>query len=463
MGQYIAIHPEYVTEVKNDKAKWAAIVLCSIDFREFLNYWHFQDPESGEVKILGNELWLGQEEFVNVIKEHDMVFSLKARKLGYTTLACAFDGWCMRFRDKNGRVHLFSRREGAAADLVERTKFGLKRLPEYMQLPISKDSQLEFRLKASSDDERVCQGYPADENTASEQTCTHAHVDEWWRMKNPQAVWGTIQPTLTHSCHLITNGKGSIGYPADFWHAALNGASEFYPMFVGAQARPGRDESFFQNMRETMTDLMVRHEYPLTWQDALAGSNDLVFRQEHLERTKKGAYGTRDAVPNHSYIKSWDIGRHMDATVGIVLDTSVRPMQVVEFYRVKNANYPMLQGLIEISHNNYPGITIIEDNNAGEAVRENLSINPREVEGWKTTKPSKALMLSQLVLAIENDEIKIPSEYEQLHNELQTYTWEDQNITQDSVMALAIGVAKAKSRNKSRIPSGRIVDVIEWG
>jgi hypothetical protein len=107
-------------------------------FRAFLSVWHFRAQETKDVRLLGEHIWEAQELFIREIAEHPHAYALKARKLGQSTIACAYDGFVMRFRDENARVHLFSRREKAALEQLEAVKFGLQRLPAWLQLPTTR-------------------------------------------------------------------------------------------------------------------------------------------------------------------------------------------------------------------------------------------------------------------------------------------------------------------------------------
>ncbi len=53
---------------------------------------------------------------------------MTARNLGQSTIACALDGFVMRFRDQNARSHLFSWRENTAWELLEAVKLVPERL-----------------------------------------------------------------------------------------------------------------------------------------------------------------------------------------------------------------------------------------------------------------------------------------------------------------------------------------------
>jgi hypothetical protein len=459
----IPIRSEAVKFIQNNDEARAQLIAASQSFAAFLRHWKVRDPASGEVFVLGERIWPGQDRFLWAIDRHEWIYSLKARKLGYTTLAVAYDGWCLRFKNPNGRVHLFSRNEGAAIDLMDRVKFGMSSLPEWMQLPTMHSTQKMMKIEAGPDDLRVCEAYPASEETAVEQSASHAHLDEWWRMRNPAKVWQAVSPSIFGTCHIITTGLGPVGYPADFWKKTIAGETKFYGLFTPATARPDRDELWFKQMRASMSELQFRHEYPLTWQDALAATTDFLFTPELLERAQVGAWGPKPASePGRKYIKAWDIGRHKDAAVGIVLDiTGDGPAQVVHYERHRETPYPVIQQNIERVHYTYPGMTWIEDNAAGEAVRENLDIRPSEVSGFKTTIKSKTKIINGLQMAFQSEVLKYDRRHwGTLHDELSIYMWSDKLLQQDSVMALAIAYGAYIGGQQMR--PGRLRKILSW-
>ena len=72
-------------------------------------------------------------------------------------------------------MHLFSRREKAAVELLEAVKFGLQRLPDWLRLPVSRSTARELELDAGPNDRRLAVSYPTTEDTAVEATATHTH------------------------------------------------------------------------------------------------------------------------------------------------------------------------------------------------------------------------------------------------------------------------------------------------
>lgn len=433
----VAVHPAYAAEIARDREKQDELAKCALSFHHFLKYWRFLDQESGVERYLDG-LWDGQEQLVEAMESVLKLYALKARKLGFTTLEVAYCAWVFRFRDRNARVHLFSRREAAAIELLDAVKYGLKRLPPWMTLPIVKDTTIELRWAAAPDDSRLLKAYPADQDTAVEATCTHAMVDEWARMGNPRRVWQAIEPSMAGSCHIITTGLGPVNFSAAFWRGAMAGDNEFAPIFVDALARAGRDGRWLEQKRRSMTEEAFRQEFPMTWEDALFGGGAFTFRAVDLDPAGKGV-GPQAPIPGHKYVKCWDIGRHADAAVGTVVDVTATPRQVVQYVRLRGVPYPHLQKRIERMHSEYPGPTVIEKNGPGEAVAENLEIRERELILFNTSGTSKARIIENLQIALEGRALQWDAiAWPQLDAEMRGYQVPDDNIVQDSVMSLAI-------------------------
>jgi hypothetical protein len=444
----------------DDPEKQAQFVAAATSFRAFLNHWWFIDPDTGSKLNLGQVLWPGQERFVTEVERTLLIYVLKARKLGYTTLECAFDAWCARFRDPAGRVHLFSRREKAAIDLLDRVRYGLRHLPEWMQLPTGVDNQTQLQLLAGPDDVRTLEAYPADETTAVEQSATHVHLDEWWLMRNPESVLQSVQPTILRSAHIITTSRGSSGFPADLWRRSEAGDTEFVAFFSGTrESKPQYTDAFLRAKAKTMSTRSFKQEYPETAADALWAGGEYPFKAEDLSIAGEDTPGRSAPQDGHVYVKAWDTGgsgEDADASVGIVLDVTDPVHDVVEYIRLKGVSYPTLQGRIEHLHRRYPGPTVIEANAAGTAVAENTSIPDDEMILFTTTRKSKPVIIEGLVVAFESQTLRYSHEdFEQLHRELSDYQYADEELVQDSVMALAIAEHHASEAFKRRAKKGR--------
>ena len=223
---------------------------AATDFRAFLDVWQFTDQEPGQIRVLGEVLWQAQEEFVRVTaapEAHDertgksWVFypqgaqarrdddRLRLRRVGDALP-----------RHERPRPPLLTPRRRSPASCCTAVKYGLERLPAWLQLPVMPQHDPPYELAAGVDDRRLAKAYPADKETAVENSCTHGHVDEWARMGNPRKVWQAIEPTMAGSCHIVTTGLGPTNYSSSYWRRCLAGDARHHPCFIGALARPDR-------------------------------------------------------------------------------------------------------------------------------------------------------------------------------------------------------------------------------
>ena len=366
---------------------------------------------------------------------------------------------------------MFSREAESANDLLARIKFGLEELPEWMRLPEDRNVLNFYSLDAGGQDFRVVRAYPTSKHPSRGQTCTHAHLDEWAAMEDPKAVWSAIQPNSA-ACHALATGQGPLGFTADAWVDAVSEKhkmTELVACFVGAlNAKPKYTAEFVAQEKARG----MGWEYPEIWQDALSGMKGTFFTPVSIDLAAEDAEGFsergtwRDVKSGRDkprrYVTAWDIGGpgdDSDASVGIVLDVTEEVWDVVAFEHHVGEAYPVTAMRIADLHSRYPGITVIEDNSAGAAVRAFTTLREDECIGFKTTRQSKPVILNETKYTLQSQGIKWkPEECPQLDAEMRTYMLDDANIVQDCVMALAIAIHHGAEASIDS--GGRILGVV---
>jgi hypothetical protein len=158
------------------------------------------------------------------------------------------------------------------------------------------------------------------------------------------------------------------------------------------------------------------------------------FRAGDIEAAHHGAIGLTPPEDGRTYLNAWDIGRRADATVGITVDITEEPYQVVAYERYLGVPYPRLQSIVEGRHVWYGGRTVIDSTGVGDPFIENLNIS---AEGFLFTARSKGQALDALTVLLEQRRLKFPY-IRQLDEELIGYEDKDESLVQDSVMALAV-------------------------
>lgn len=274
---------EAIAQARRDAEDAAAsIALCATSFRAFLRHWHFINRETGAMLSFAN-LWPGQELFEQATQESAWLFALKAGKLGFTELECAFDVWRALFSHPFAQVMVLSKDMKASKGLLDYIKFGVRHLPlwfgaEILDKEAGGDTTDSLIVRCSwmdASDRRTVKSYAATENVAIDVSLAHAHVDELSHMGPARKVWGSVSTIVEPdgTCHVVTRGAGDAVYSYELWQQAKSGKSKLKPFFVPWTGRPDRDARWYEENSDTMTTLALAHYAPETEEDALMGDD----------------------------------------------------------------------------------------------------------------------------------------------------------------------------------------------
>jgi hypothetical protein len=467
-------------------------------FRAFLSLWRYRSQELKEVRVLGEDLWPAQEQLIDSILSEPHLMILKARKLGLSTVCIAYAGYCLRFRDRNARVHLFSRAEKAALELFAAVRFGLDNLPTWMRLPKERETLKEMTYNAGPDDERVLVAYPTGDAVAVEAQASHSMCDEAADIPRWDTVFSSLEPTMTSpgaTSHIVFTGGGPANPTTAHYKRAESGDTTHAALFIDALQRPDRDAEWLERKRKTMLQSQWQSEYPMSAQEALAGSGEFTFdsrsveRSDYLSRPPRGMsfYCPRHPItwrtdprsgercprcPMHHgpqpiptpHVIAWDIGgpgANADASAGTVLDCAGEVLEVVEQRRFVGLSFPMLQREIEQLAADFPNAPVaIEMSGIGAAVRGNLNIPDYLIVEFWTTARSKARIVGAVARELQSETLKFSHEhFPQLATELRGYQDDDTYCVTDCVMSLAIAIDCAAEAHKNG--PGRVLTVIE--
>jgi hypothetical protein len=475
-----AISLDGLRVLRDDPEQRATSAACATSFRFFLRCWRFLDQESGTVRTLGESLWPAQEAYLDAADAHPWLFMLKARQLGETTIAIAYDGWVARFRDPNARVHVFSTGDDAAKEVLDAILFGLERLPPSMRLPLHSTTR-SIRLDCGGGERAFIRSYPSTRAASRGSTANHLHLDEWSAMLDPRKVMQSVAPTVAPGAtfHILTTEVvGPESDSAAYYRKCVEGDGKHAPLFVPALSRPGRDADWLEGMRRSMPRADFAREYPSTWQEALESAGDRMFSSEDLDACGIDSLGVWET--QREYEERWqrffappdvprprkrkysigvDIGLKSDATVICVLDVTEELIDVVGFRRLLQPSVGDVQKAIEDMFARWPSAHVsIEDSGIGYPIRQGVKIREERLHGVLTTGVSKPRMLGELQVLIEQQYLRYDAKaLPQLDRELRSYTTPDTHITTDCVMALAFAVNGAEHAVQSS--AGRILGV----
>lgn len=293
-------------------------------FFAFLPHWKFINRETGRISSFA-ELWPGQEQAAREMvaamhdKERPFLFLLKAGKLGFTELECAFDAWRAIYGRPNARVHLLSKGLPEAVTLLGMVKFGIEHLPAHISRRVMGEiaggqTLRQLTLEGDSpDDRRLIVSYAATGTTAIDQNAAHTHLDELSHVQDQEGLWGSVSTTVAEgdTLHIVTRGAGEV-YTKKLWEMAISGLGKLRGFFARYDTRPGRDGAWRAREAGTMHVTALKHFAPETPADALAGDQQTEFVP--IEMFDACQVDRADVPPL--------LGKEMPAVIGI--DAGVR-------------------------------------------------------------------------------------------------------------------------------------------
>lgn len=211
---------------------------CAADETYFMENYVFIPSEEdvrGRVKF---ELFDYQHELLATFKENRFVVSLKARQLGYTTLAMAHSLWIAMFRP-GATVLIVSRNQKSANKNLAQARLAYQFLPNWMKdrAPrVVSDSTDGMVFEFADGMQSKLKSSPATEGVFAGETASLVVWDEAALVEpasRQEDVLRTLLPTTDAggSMIIISTSRGSYNRFAKTYRSAANGTSQFVPFF----------------------------------------------------------------------------------------------------------------------------------------------------------------------------------------------------------------------------------------
>jgi hypothetical protein len=181
-----------------------------------------------------------------------------------------------------------------------------------------------------------------------------------------------------------------------------------------------------------------------------------VIKEEYIRNTMTSSTGLSAPIPGHRYCHGWDLARKRTFTVGITLDITQKPYQLVALERFQR-EWKDVYTAIRKRHKEYGGEVIIDSTGLGDVVLSELSnIKPRGFNFGERGGKAKSELIANLeqMHALGNiaypfiEQIQEDGEVWTLQDELQNFYW-DSNQECDAVMALALALWLVREGEKS--------------
>lgn len=242
------------------------------------NFWHIRHPERGKILF---ELREAQLDTVHDWISERYTIVLKARQIGFSTLAAAYSFWAVFFWSDRFIVML-SRTEREAVKLLAKAKYGFKMLPLWMRERGPQETT-NNQLKMTFANDSAIESLPSGNDPARGESVWKVIVDEMAFLPNSEEAWASIEPIadVGGSVILLSTANGVGNQFHKMWVEAEQGISSFKPIFW-PWAAGGRDDAWYEAKKKSMPDWQLHQEYPSNPDEAFIKSGNPVFDLEML-------------------------------------------------------------------------------------------------------------------------------------------------------------------------------------
>jgi hypothetical protein len=174
---------------------------------------------------------------------------------------------------------------------------------------------------------------------------------------------------------------------------------------------------------------------------------NVLIKEEQLAWALANSTGLCIPLAGHSYVSGWDLGRKQSWTVGITVDISVRPFQVVCLERFQK-DWLETAEIIRQKKRLYPGLVALDSTGIGDVIMSELAdIKPVGFHFGERGGKAKLDLISNLQMMHLKNLIAYPvieqftdkGQIWSLQDELRELSW-DSKASLDGAMALALAL-----------------------
>ena len=172
-----------------------------------------------------------------------------------------------------------------------------------------------------------------------------------------------------------------------------------------------------------------------------------VIREEYIRSAMISSTGLSKPIQGHRYCHGWDLARKRTFTVGVTLDVTHRPYQVVSLDRFQR-EWKDVYAAIRARQKEYGGEVIVDSTGLGDVVVSELrDIKPQGFNFGERGGKAKSELIANLEKMHALGQVAYPyieriqkdGELWTLQDELRNFYW-DKNAECDAVMALALAL-----------------------
>jgi hypothetical protein len=258
-------------------------------------------------------------------------------------------------------------------------------------------------------------------------------------------VWNYIlRPTIAQTLGwavFISTPKGRNWF-YDLFTRGLDPNEKDYSSFqFPSIASPFFPVSEWEDAQRTLPADVFKQEYEAQFLEDSAGVfrgvSKCLFPQKNLTREDRSG----------AVVIGCDVAKHTDFTVLVAMNQ--RTGRCIDMERFNQLNWPIQKDRILNFARKWQGRIIIDATGVGDPIYDDLARRYSNIEPFKFTSISKAELVQRLIVAIEQQKVSWPEEWQVLTHELQRYEYQissrghisysaPSGFHDDCVMALAL-------------------------
>ena len=395
----------------------------------------------------------------------------KSRQIGFTT-TFAIEAVHSFIYKPQAEIIVLSKSEKEAKKFLDKFYIAYDSVSEDMGLkPLAKQNTLNAESATGS----TIQVLTSSKGAGRSFTCTDFYMDEVAHTTFGDDIYQASMPTIATTGGRVTlfsspkgragifaeigknlEDQGFSGHIYEWWFSPVYNPNyeEFLQSHLNFDHRTknrlideAKQGSWYTMMRSKYSDMAWGQEFEASYDSDV----DTVFSAVQLKRGFKKPdwmdididpnnlaleYLATDSVEGHDYVTGIDLGRKRDATVIVTFDTSVDPMEMVEYKRIPPASSDW--GLIELSirqtYDKFKSDMIHDATGVGDSISERvIDIS----EPFIITASSKYNVIENLRRAMDAEAIKLPR-IPRMWREFEQFKWDDKHLVQDIVIAVCL-------------------------
>jgi len=392
---------------------------------EFLQYCRINDATTN--RVISFEFWEHLIDLWQTLDNNRQVIILKARQVGVSYLV-AFYILHKALTVKGFNALVVSAGEQEASRFLDKIKFAYIYLPDWLKFPIGKWSESEITFPDLGS--RIA-AYPSTENPTLGETASLRFDDEWEYHRYPEADYAAGEPTISaggqHIGASTVNKSNPDSLFKTLYRQAKEGLNNYYPVFLSALSRPGRDEQWLEKEKLNYIgrEWQFYQNYPITEEDALSPISGQAFFDVEMLRSMPETSPIEERQ-GHTFIysrfqPSWvyaigcdisqGVGRDYQAAVLLgkkgntvedvaYIHTNDLSLKTYAFYAnelAREYNFPLLA-----AEANAMGLAFLQELQEQDYPKLFFRDDKKQKLGWWTTESVKEKALIDLASALKD-------------------------------------------------------------